>query len=107
MRELTNGTGVSTIGWFSFDPHIPGIQAIARETLRIQERMQDPEIVIPINVDESESYWQQVQSAFNLWGIPPGQILNQSRSLLNAYYLAADLGIVHTKIAEWYLNNIL
>ncbi|HTK77669.1 MAG TPA: hypothetical protein VL371_20555 [Gemmataceae bacterium] len=63
--------------------------------------------MIPINVDESESYWQQVQSAFNLWGIPPGQILNQSRSLLNAYYLAADLGIVHTKIAEWYLNNIL
>jgi hypothetical protein len=116
--ELYNGTGVSTVGGFSFNPTSWAARALAITTLVFQERVRDPEVAIARNVDGVDIYRQQLpwyaqQSlpdrllGFNLWAAPPAAILNPySRPILQDFDVGR-FGIGHTGVAEWYLNTIL
>jgi len=72
LAELTNGTGTSTIGGFSFNPANPVSQVIAAGTIVFQALVNDPPIFVPANVDRSEVFFQRLP-----WfsAIPDGQIL--------------------------------
>ncbi len=118
LIELANGTGVSTVGGFSFNPASWVSRSLAVATLVFQAQVNDPEVVIAQNVDGAEVYRQQLpwhaqQSlpdrllGFNLWAAPPSAILNPySRPIVLVFDVGAS-GIGHTGVAEWYLNTIL
>jgi hypothetical protein len=121
LLELVNGTGVSTIGGFSFDPSNAVSVAAAVTTLQFQAAVHDPRVVLPANVDASESYYQRLpwyqtttpfeqQLHFNIWGDRPSDIINLSGRPLVAINLAtvpSAAGVGHTGVQFWYLGTLL
>jgi hypothetical protein len=111
MSELHNGTGISTVGSFSFHPTRGIPRSLAARTLRFQEAAQDPPVIIPENVDDAESYYQRklwnettgLDSGFNVWGELPNAILNP----YNRPFIGIDVSSVvtgHIGVQTWYLG---
>jgi pimeloyl-ACP methyl ester carboxylesterase len=121
LLELTNGTGVSTVGGFSFDPRSAVSVAAALATLQFQAVVNDPRVVLPPNVDASEMYYQRLpwhqtttpveqQLRFNIWGDRPQEIVNLSGQPIVAVNLATvptAAGVGHTGVQFWYLGKLL
>jgi hypothetical protein len=121
LLELANGTGVSTIGGFSFDPRYPTSLAAAVATLGFQAAVNDPRVVLPPNVDETELFYQRLpwyrtttpfeqRLHFNLWGDRPQDVVNLSGSAIIATNLAtvpSAAGVGHTGVQFWYLGMLL
>jgi hypothetical protein len=121
LLELANGTGVSTVGGFSFDPSNALSVAAAVTTLQFQAAVRDPRVVLPANVDASEMYYQRLpwyqtttpfeqQLHFNIWGDRPSDIINLSGRPLVAIDLASvpsAAGVGHTGVQFWYLGVLL
>jgi pimeloyl-ACP methyl ester carboxylesterase len=121
LLELANGSGVSNIGGFSFDPRNAVSVAAALTTLYFQAAVNDPRVVLPPNVDGTEMFYQQLpwyqtitpfeqQLHFNLWGIRPQEVVNLSGRPLVAIDLATvptAAGVGHTGVQFWYLGMLL
>jgi pimeloyl-ACP methyl ester carboxylesterase len=121
LVELYNGTGVSTIGGFSFDPRNALSMSTAVAQLQFQVAVNDPQVVIPANVDASESYYQRLRwyqtstpaeqaLRFNFWADAPTEIVNQSGHTLVSTNLATVPGattVGHTAVQLWYLGTLL
>jgi pimeloyl-ACP methyl ester carboxylesterase len=121
LLELSNGTGRSTIGGFSFDPGNALAMTTAVAQLQFQAAVNDPRVVIPANVDLAESYYQRLawyqtttpfeqELRFNIWGDLPQEIVNLSAGPLLATNLAAVSGattVGHTAVQFWYLGTLL
>ena len=120
--ELTNGTGVSTIGGFSFDPASARSVALARGTLLFQSLSADPFVKLPANVDQTELFYQRLAwdettpggfeyaTRLNIWGERPGDINNQSGHPIDAVYIPdTQTGSTtgHTSVPTWYIDNYL
>ena len=120
--ELTNGTGVSTIGGFSFDPTNLASVAAARGTLLFQSLSVDPFVKLPANVDHTELFYQRLAwdettpggfeyaTRLNIWGERLGDINNQSGHEIDAIYIpdtptGGTTG--HTSVQTWYIDNYL
>jgi pimeloyl-ACP methyl ester carboxylesterase len=121
LLELYNGTGVSTIGGFSFDPRSAVSVVAAVATLQFQAAVHDPRVVLPPNVDATEMYYQRLpwyqtttpveqELRFNIWGDRPQDIVNLSGQPLVAINLAivpSAVGVGHTGVQFWYLGTLL
>jgi hypothetical protein len=114
LIELFNGSGVSRVGGFSFNPLNPVARRLAIATLVFQFLANDPEVIIPRNVDGAEIFHQQtpwfqssltdVLLGFNLWGLPP---LNPfGRPVLWTLDLT-PFHVGHTGVPQWYIDNVL
>lgn len=85
---------------------------------------EDPQVVIPPNVDEADLYYQNTpasafsplknpaESVINLWGEGPSFITNESSAVVQVHNLTGvvdpTLGpIGHGEVPEWYLEYIL
>jgi hypothetical protein len=113
IRELVRNTGVSNTGSFSYTPVrglFSGIRfSINVETLRFQERTDDPLAYVPPNVDQPELYYQRSlwselpllspERFLNLWGQSPNTIINYSSAPLDITFLP---GVSHTGVRELY-----
>jgi hypothetical protein len=120
LLELTNGTGVSTIGGFSFDPSFSTSLNAAITTLQFQAAVSDPRVVLPANVDETRLFFQrrmwfqtttpfEQQLHFNVWGDRPQDVVNQSGHAIIAVNLAfvpSAAGLGHTRVQHWYLDML-
>jgi pimeloyl-ACP methyl ester carboxylesterase len=121
LLELANGSGVSNIGGFSFDPRSAVSVAAALTILQFQAAVNDPRVVLPANVDAAEMFYQRLpwyqtitpfeqQLHLNLWGIRPQEVVNLSGSPLVAIDLAtvpSATGVGHTGVQFWYLGTLL
>ena len=117
LLELLNGSGQSLVGSFSFDPTFGASRALAISTLVFQFGAQDPNIIIPANVDASESYSQQLRwqdtntsfelaARFNLWGSLPSAIINLSAHPM-VYVDINTFHYGHTGVSDWFTAYVL
>ena len=111
LLELNNGTGVSTIGGFSFDPRNALSMSTAVAQLQFQA-FHDSLTSLP----NRRLPWYQTSTPaelslrFNIWGDPPSEIVNQSGHTLVATDLAFVPGattVGHTAVPLWYLGTLL
>jgi hypothetical protein len=121
LLELGNGTGVSTVGGFSFDPSNFLAMSTAIAQLQFQAAVNDPKIVVPANVDLAETIFQRLPwyvpttpfeqaSRFNFWADRPDEIVNLSGRTLFTFNLAFVPGattVGHTAVPLWYLGTLL
>jgi hypothetical protein len=122
LAELNNGTGVSTIGGFTFDPTNIVSSVAARATLVFQAATRDPLVVIPSNVDKAEEFYQRLPwfdtapdgfeftTRFNLLGELPVSLINRSAKPIDFVEISqppenSDAG--HTSVQIWYIENLL
>ncbi len=111
---------------YSKPDYSAGSDRLSRALVRIyrwlQAHMQDPQVIIPPNVDEADLYYQHSPaSAFprgseeahlNLWGEDPSLIVNQSSAPLTVLNLTGDVDpdfgtIGHSEVPLWYDKYIV
>ena len=121
LAELYNGTGVSTVGGFSFDPGSSLARSTAVAQLQFQAAVNDPRVAIPANVDAAESIYQRLPwyvpttpleqaTRFNFWADRPDEIANPYGRPFTALNLATVPGaetVGHTAVQLWYLGQLL
>ncbi len=122
LLELRNGSGVSTIGGFSFESNSLISAAAARATLLFQAATRDPRVVVPANVDSTEVYYQRLSwsdtnadgfefaTGFNLLGEMPVNLVNLSKNPIAAVNVGEapiHAGVGHTSVQIWYIENLL
>jgi hypothetical protein len=89
----------------------------------VQGDMQDPQVVIPPNVDYVQDIYQQTPASMfstlvttdaylNLWGEAPGLLINLSSASIDwtdlTDYVDPQLGPVgHLELPYWYLNDVV
>jgi hypothetical protein len=116
LDELNNGTGVSWVGGFSFNPGGWLARTVATGILDFQSRANDPEVVIGRTVDAVEVFRQELpwnRGGFlerltwvNLWASPWTAIFNPFLRPVTLVVDVGALGIGHTEVSTWYLNNV-
>ena len=111
---------------YSKPDYSAGSDRLSRALVRIyrwlQAHMQDPQVIIPPNVNEADLYYQHSPaSAFprgseeahlNLWGEDPSLIVNQSSAPLTVLKLTGDVDpdfgtIGHSEVPLWYDEYIV
>jgi hypothetical protein len=122
LAELQNGTGVSTIGGFSFDPSNLISVGLARGILRFQWLARDPLVVVPANVDRAEVFYQRLPwsdttadgfeylTGFNPWGELPANLINRSSKPIDMVDISAapiNATAGHTSVQQWYIDQYL
>lgn len=120
--ELLNGTGVSTIGGFSFDPTNPLSRNAGRAVLAFQAAARDPSVIIPANVDQAEVFYQRqpwfetIVGGFenligqNIWGDAPSELVNRSGKLVAVVDISkppTNSKVGHTNVPSWYIETVL
>ena len=120
--ELFNGTGVSTIGGFSFNPtSLIGLNA-ARAMLTFQALARDPVVTVPANVDKAEVFYQrqpwfetivggfEYLTGLNPWGNSPNELVNRSGKPIIAIDISKPpIGtkVGHSSVQLWYIESLL
>jgi hypothetical protein len=120
--ELLNGTGVSNIGGFSFDPTNRISLNVGRAMLAFQAAARDPSVIVPANVDKAEVFYQRqpwfetVVGGFenligqNVWGDSPAELINRSGKLVVVIDISkppTNAKAGHTAVPLWYIETIL
>ena len=122
LAELTNGTGISTIGGSLPSTRAnPISQVIAAGTILFQAPANDPPIIIPANVYRSEVFFQRLPwfsaipdgqlFGYNIWG-RLNDIVNLTGRPLDVVFEFTvgptnPFGPGHYGIPPWYVNNVL
>jgi hypothetical protein len=118
LAELAAGTGVSTVGAFSYDPARLTARLFAAGTLAFQAGADDPPAFVSANVDRAEMYYQRLAwdqtapgSVERLVGVNflsplPSEVPNFSANPIVATDLGPQ-GVGHYEVPVWYLNNVV
>jgi hypothetical protein len=118
LAELAAGTGMSTVGDFSYNPASPDARLFAAGTLSFQAGANDRPAFVAANVDRAEMFFQRIPwdatlpgSVERVIGVNflsplPEDVRNFSDSEIIAEDLG-PLGIGHYEVPLWYLENVL
>jgi hypothetical protein len=80
---------------------------------RFQERAQDPEVIVPANVDKAQVFYQHtpwyrissgIEQFLNLWGEVP--VINRSSAPVEYHDLTAP-DMTHRLVVDWYVAHVL
>src|SRR5262249_30730022 len=122
LAELLNGTGVSTIGGFSFDSTSLVSRNAARAMLAFQALARDPAVTVPAHVDKAEVFFHRLpwfetpvdgfefSIGLNPWGNLLTDILNRSNKPIAAIDISnppVDVKVGHSSVQVWYIEAML